>query len=106
MMDSFMQFFNDNLLIFYLMALAILLGFEVVSKAPTALHSPLISGANAISGVVLIGAILLLRQTRSDDYLSLSLGFLGLVLGMANAVGGFVTTDRIIELSKKKNANQ
>lgn len=101
-----MQFFNDNLLIVYLMVFAILLGFEVVSKAPAVSHNPLLSGANAISGVVMVGAILLLRQTRSDDYLSLSLGFLGLALGAANAVGGFVTTDRMIGLFKKKNANQ
>ena len=105
-MDAFMQFFNDNLLIFYLMAFAILLGFEVISKAPTGLQSPLLSGSNAISGVVLIGAILLLRQTRSDDYLTLALGFLALGLGMANAVGGFVTTDRMLELFRQKKANQ
>lgn len=106
MMDAFMQFFNDNLLIFYLMAFAILLGFEVVSKAPTGLQTPLLSGSNAISGVVLVGAILLLRQTRSDDYLTLALGFLAVALGMANAVGGFVTTDRMLDTFRQKKANQ
>jgi len=103
-METFMQFFNDNLLLIYLLVFTILLGFEVISKVPTVLHTPLMSGANAISGVILIGAILLVRQTRSDDYLSLSLGFVGVVMGMINAAGGFVVTDRMLEMFKKKKA--
>ncbi len=103
-METFMQFFNDNLLLIYLLVFTILLGFEVISKVPTVLHTPLMSGANAISGVVLIGAILLVRQTRPDDYLSLSLGFLAVAMGMVNAVGGFVVTDRMLEMFKKKKA--
>lgn len=99
-MDTFMQFFNDNLLLFYLATFAILLGYELVFRAPVASHTRLLSGINAISGMVLIGSILLLRETRSDDYLTLALGFLGLALGMANAVGGFVTTDRLFKQEK------
>jgi NAD(P) transhydrogenase subunit alpha len=60
------------------------------------------SGANAVSGVVILGAILLIRQSQADDYLSLSVGFIGVILGMLNAMGGFVVTDRMLEMFKKK----
>lgn len=103
-MDSFIQFFNNeaNLLLIYLLLFTVLLGFEVISKVPTVLHTPLMSGANAISGVVIIGAILLIRQAEPDDYLTLGLGFLGVVLGMINVAGGFAVTDRMLEMFKKK----
>lgn len=103
-MDSFIQFFNNeaNLLLIYLLLFTVLLGFEVISKVPTVLHTPLMSGANAISGVVIIGAILLIRQAEPDDYLTLGLGFLGVVLGMVNVAGGFAVTDRMLEMFKKK----
>lgn len=103
-MDTFIQFFNDNLLLIYLLIFTIILGFEVISKVPTVLHTPLMSGANAISGVVIIGAILLIRQSASDDYFSLGLGLVGIVLGMINVVGGFTVTDRMLEMFKKKKA--
>ena len=60
------------------------------------------SGANAISGVVIIGAILLIRQAEPDDILTLSLGTLGVILGMVNVVGGYAVTDRMLEMFKKK----
>ena len=60
------------------------------------------SGANAISGVVIIGAILLIRQTPSDDYLILTFGLLGVILGMINVVGGFAVTNRMLEMFNKK----
>ncbi|MBV6426019.1 MAG: NAD(P) transhydrogenase subunit alpha [Haliscomenobacter sp.] len=101
-MDIFIQSFNDNILFIYLLIFTIILGFEVISKVPTVLHTPLMSGANAVSGVVILGAILLIRQSEADDYVSLSLGFIGVVLGMLNAVGGFVVTDRMLEMFKKK----
>jgi len=101
-MDTFYAFFNENLFLIYLLIFTIILGFEVISKVPTVLHTPLMSGANAISGVVIIGAILLIRQAAPDDYLSLSLGCLGVILGMTNVVGGFVVTDRMLEMFKKK----
>lgn len=103
-MDSFIPFFNDeaNLLLIYLLLFTVLLGFEVISKVPTVLHTPLMSGANAVSGVVIIGAILLIRQSAPDDYLTLGLGFLGVVLGMVNVAGGFAVTDRMLEMFKKK----
>jgi NAD(P) transhydrogenase subunit alpha len=107
-METVMQFVNEdsNLLLIYLLLFTIVLGFEVISKVPTVLHTPLMSGANAISGVVIIGAILLIRQCASDDYLLLSLGFLGVVLGMINVAGGFAVTDRMLEMFKKKKNTQ
>ncbi len=101
-MEAFYSFFNENLFLIYLLLFTIVLGFEVISKVPTVLHTPLMSGANAISGVVIIGAILLIRQSAPDDFLSLGLGFLGVVLGMVNVVGGFAVTDRMLEMFKKK----
>lgn len=98
------QFFNEpaNYLLVFLLIFTIILGFEVISKVPTVLHTPLMSGANAISGVVIIGAILLIRQAPPDDYFSLGLGLVAVVLGMINVVGGFAVTDRMLEMFKKK----
>ncbi len=103
-MESVYAFFQDeaNLLLVYLLIFTIILGFEVISKVPTVLHTPLMSGANAVSGVVIIGAILLIRQADADDYFTLSLGILGVILGMINVVGGFMVTDRMLEMFKKK----
>lgn len=86
----------------YLLIFTVILGFEVISKVPTVLHTPLMSGANAISGVIIIGAIILIRRSAPDDYFSLSLGMLAIALGMINVVGGFAVTDRMLEMFKKK----
>ena len=101
-MDQIVQFFNENLTMLYLLAFTVILGFVLISNVPSVLHTPLMSGANAISGVVIIGAILLLRRSSPDDYFSLLLGSLGIVLGMINVIGGFVVTDRMLEMFKKK----
>ena len=103
-MESLFAFFENeaNLLLVYLLIFTIILGFEVISKVPTVLHTPLMSGANAVSGVVIIGAILMIRQADSTDYFTLSLGLLGVILGMINVVGGFAVTDRMLEMFKKK----
>lgn len=101
-MENAIQFFTENLYLVYLLIFTIILGFEVISKVPTVLHTPLMSGANAISGVVIIGAILLMRQADPDDYITLSLGFVAIILGMINVVGGFAVTDRMLEMFKKK----
>ncbi len=101
-MDAMIQFFDEQLLMIYLLLFTIILGFEVISKVPTVLHTPLMSGANAISGVVIIGAILLIRQADAADVAQLSLGTLGVVLGMVNVIGGFAVTDRMLEMFKKK----
>ena len=103
-MHVFVEFFtsDDKLFLVYILLFTVILGFEVISKVPTILHTPLMSGANAISGVVIIGAILLIRQADPDDYLTLGFGTLGVILGMVNVVGGFAVTDRMLEMFKKK----
>lgn len=101
-MDGLISFISENLLMVYIVVFAIFLGMEVISKVPTVLHTPLMSGANAVSGVVVIGAILLIRQASSGDYLVLILGFLGIALAMVNVVGGYAVTDRMLDMFKKK----
>ncbi len=102
MIDTILAFFGENLTMIYVLILATFLGYELISNVPTVLHTPLMSGANAISGVVIIGAILLIRTSAADDYLALGLGFLGIILGMINVVGGHAVTDRMLEMFKKK----
>ncbi len=99
---EFIQFFNDNVILIYMLIFTVILGFEVISKVPTVLHTPLMSGANAISGVVIIGAIILIRTADPGDYLTLGLGFVGVVLGMINVAGGFAVTNRMLEMFKRK----
>jgi NAD(P) transhydrogenase subunit alpha len=86
----------------YIVALMIFLGIEVIGRVPSVLHTPLMSGANAIHGVVIIGAIIVMGKAETDNYLALALGFLAVVLGTLNVVGGFVVTDRMLEMFKKK----
>jgi len=101
-MDALVSFVSENLLMIYILVFAIFLGTEVISKVPTVLHTPLMSGANAVSGVVIIGAILLIRQSEPGDYLVLILGFLGIMLASINVVGGYAVTDRMLDMFKKK----
>lgn len=82
--------------------LSIFLGIEVISRVPSVLHTPLMSGANAIHGVVIIGAIIVMGHAEAGDWLTLILGFLAVVLGTLNVVGGFVVTDRMLEMFGKK----
>lgn len=86
----------------YFLLLAILLGVEVISNVPAILHTPLMSGANAIHGVVVVGAIIVMMEASSDNYAALIVGFLAVVMGTLNVVGGFVVTDRMLEMFKKK----
>lgn len=86
----------------YIVILSIFLGIEVISRVPSVLHTPLMSGANAIHGVVIIGAIIVMGKAESDNYVALILGFLAVILGTLNVVGGFVVTDRMLEMFKKK----
>jgi len=101
-MDSIIQFFSTNYNMITIVILSIFLGIEVISRVPSVLHTPLMSGANAIHGVVIIGAIIVMGQAESDNYLALTLGFLAVILGTLNVVGGFVVTDRMLEMFKKK----
>ena len=84
-----------------ILVLAIFLGFEVISKVPTLLHTPLMSGTNAIHGIVVVGAMLVLGIGHKGPFTWI-VGFLAVVLGSANVVGGFVVTDRMLEMFKKK----
>jgi len=101
-MEAIIQFIHENIAMLYILVFAIFLGMEVISKVPTVLHTPLMSGANAISGVVIIGAIILIRLSAPDDYLNLVLGFLGIVLATINVIGGYAVTDRMLDMFKKK----
>ncbi|HKK88841.1 MAG TPA: NAD(P) transhydrogenase subunit alpha [Saprospiraceae bacterium] len=100
-MESFLNFFQENILSIYLMVFAVFLGFELISKVPTVLHTPLMSGANAISGIVLVGSILFLRQTDPDNYISLSIGSIAVIMATINIVGGFAVTNRMLAMFKK-----
>ena len=85
-----------------ILVLAAFLGFEVISKVPTMLHTPLMSGTNFIHGIVIVGAILVAGRADADT-LTLVVGFCAVVLGTANVVGGFVVTDRMLEMFKQRS---
>lgn len=85
----------------YIFVLAIFTGVEVISRVPTVLHTPLMSGANAIHGIVLIGGVILLG-TAGGNEAQFALGFIAVILGTLNVVGGFVVTDRMLEMFKAK----
>ena len=87
----------DALLI---LVLAAFVGYEVVSKVPTMLHTPLMSGANAIHGVIVVGAMLI--AATADDSLCVILALVAVTLGTINVVGGFVVTDRMLEMFKRR----
>jgi NAD(P) transhydrogenase subunit alpha len=85
-----------------ILVLAIFLGFEVISKVPTLLHTPLMSGTNAIHGIVIVGAIIV-AGAADPDLLTSWVGFVAVMLGAANVVGGFVVTDRMLEMFKRRD---
>jgi NAD(P) transhydrogenase subunit alpha len=101
-MDAIITFIGENIQLIYILILSIFVGIEVISKVPSALHTPLMSGANAIHGVVLIGAIIVMGHAEAGNWPALILGFLAVILGTLNVVGGFVVTDRMLEMFKKK----
>jgi len=87
----------------YVFVLAVFVGFEVISKVPVQLHTPLMSGTNAIHGIVMLGGMLVLAQSHHDPMLKW-IGFAAVVLGSANLFGGFVVTDRMLEMFKSKKS--
>ena len=101
-MQPVFEFISTHSATIYMVLLAVFLGFEVISNVPTVLHTPLMSGANAISGIVVVGAILLVRQSAADDYFSLFLGSLGILLGTINIVGGHAVTHRMLSMFRQK----
>ena len=106
-MQTILNFFSENIELIYIVILSVFLGIEVIGRVPSVLHTPLMSGANAIHGVVIIGAIIVMGKAESDNYLALIFGFLAVILGTLNVVGGFVVTDRMLEMfkSRKKKNN-
>ena len=101
---------NDLLVFFYsyketifIIVLSVFLGIEVISHVPSVLHTPLMSGANAISGVIIIGGIILVGHAELKLSVEMILGIMAVLMGTLNVAGGFVVTDRMLEMFKKKN---
>jgi len=101
-MQSIFNWIALNQQTIYIVILMVFVGIEVIGRVPSVLHTPLMSGANAIHGVVIIGAIIVMGKAEPTNYLALALGFLAVVLGTLNVVGGFVVTDRMLEMFKSK----
>jgi H+-translocating NAD(P) transhydrogenase subunit alpha len=101
-MNSILEYIHLHINTIYIVILSIFLGIEVIGRVPSVLHTPLMSGANAIHGVVIIGAIIVMGRVEPDNIFALIIGFLAVVLGTLNVVGGFVVTDRMLEMFKKK----
>ena len=101
-MENILQWISENQQIIYIVILMIFVGIEVIGRVPSVLHTPLMSGANAIHGVVIIGAIIVMGKAEAGNFVALVLGFLAVILGTLNVVGGFVVTDRMLEMFKKK----
>ena len=91
---------STEILVFFIFVLAIFLGFELISRVPSMLHTPLMSGTNAIHGIIVLGGMLVLADATST--LAVALGFVAVVFGSANVFGGFMVTDRMLQMFKKK----
>lgn len=89
-----------DMLIIFIFVLSIFLGFELISKVPSMLHTPLMSGTNAIHGIILLGGMVALAE--SDGFIQTIAGFIAVVLGAANVFGGFMVTDRMLQMFKRK----
>ncbi len=101
---NILEIIKENLDLIYILILSVFIGVEVIKNIPAVLHTPLMSGANALSGVVIMGAILVMLEADPNNYLVLTLGFLAVILGILNVVGGFVVTNRMLEMFKKKKS--
>ncbi|MFL9485522.1 NAD(P) transhydrogenase subunit alpha [Chitinophagaceae bacterium LWZ2-11] len=101
-MSNFFSWITEHQQSIYVVVLMIFLGIEVIGRVPSVLHTPLMSGANAIHGVVIIGAIIVMGKAETDNYFALIIGLLAVILGTLNVVGGFMVTDRMLEMFKKK----
>lgn len=100
------EFILNNLDLLYFLALCLFLGIEVISNVPSILHTPLMSGANAISGVILVGAILLMIKVDPKDYLSLTIGGIAVLLGTLNIAGGFFVTNRMLGMFSQRKSDK
>jgi len=101
-MEQILELISNHREMIYFVVLSIFVGIEVIGGVPTVLHTPLMSGANAIHGVVIVGAIYVMLNVDADNIVALGLGTLAVLLGTLNVVGGFVVTDRMLEMFKKK----
>ena len=101
-MEQVAIFINENVTLIYLLVFMVILGFQIISNVPTILHTPLMSGANAVIGIVIIGGILLLRKTNPEDIFTIIVGVIAIILGMINVMGGFYVTNRMLSMFKKK----
>jgi H+-translocating NAD(P) transhydrogenase subunit alpha len=101
-MNNTINWLAANQQVIYIVILMIFVGIEVIGRVPSVLHTPLMSGANAIHGVVVVGAIIVMGQAPANNYFALILGFIAVVLGTLNVVGGFVVTDRMLGMFKGK----
>lgn len=101
-MQNFLEWIAMHQQIIYIVILMVFVGIEVIGRVPAVLHTPLMSGANAIHGVVIIGAIIVMGRAEDGNDIALVLGFLAVILGTLNVVGGFVVTDRMLEMFKVK----
>lgn len=99
-MNDLLNFLSENLNLIYILIFAIFIGVELIKNVPSVLHTPLMSGANALSGVVIVGAILVMLEAQT--ILALVLGFIAVVFGVINVVGGFAVTDRMLQMFKKR----
>lgn len=103
-METFLNFIQANIELIYVVVLSIFLGIEVISRVPSVLHTPLMSGANAIHGVIIIGSIIVMGEASPNNYPALIIGFIAVIVGTINVVGGFVVTDRMLEMFKSGKA--
>lgn len=99
-MEEFFVYFLAYKYLVYLIVLSLFVGIEVVSNIPVLMHTPLMSGSNAIHGIVIIGGILILGQAKEEEVIVRILGFVSVILGSMNVIGGFLITDRMLKLYK------
>ncbi len=105
-MEQLVYWITKHEQLVYIVILMVFLGIEVIGRVPAVLHTPLMSGANAIHGVVIIGAIIVMGKAEPGNYAALIPGFLAVVLGTLNVVGGFVVTNRMLEMFRKKKQSK
>lgn len=101
-MEELFAYIQQYEMLIYFIILSVFVGVEVIGSVPTVLHTPLMSGANAIHGVVIVGAIIVMLNMEPDNIVAMILGFLAVFLGTLNVVGGFAVTDRMLEMFRKK----
>jgi NAD(P) transhydrogenase subunit alpha len=106
-MEQVLKFFWENRDAIFIITLSVFLGFEVIKNVPSILHTPLMSGANAISGISIIGGIILTGHADTSTLnLKLILGVLAVIFGAINVFGGYVVTDRMLAMFKKRKKNR